>query len=143
MKFCKKGDHHVPVDLFNKSSRTSDGLFSWCKPCLASYEKERYANGDNLRKAENKAKTLERNRSHIWSILEKSPCIDCSNPDPRVLQFDHVDASTKDMDVANMLSDYSIERIDEEIAKCVVRCANCHIIRTNEQFGYWKHFRTL
>lgn len=140
-KFCKRGDHNVPVDKFSTSSRTSDGLFSWCKPCMASYEKERYANGDKIRKAENKAKTLKRNQDYLWSILEVSSCIDCENSDPRVLQFDHVDPSEKEIDVTSMLYDYSIENIDKEIAKCVVRCANCHTIRTSEQFGFWRHFR--
>ena len=31
----------------------------------------------------------------------------------------------------------SLRRILEEIAKCSVRCANCHRIRTAVQFGRW------
>ena len=108
---------------------------------MASYEKERYAAGDKSRKQANKAATLERNRDYLWSVLENSACIECNNSDVRVLQFDHVDPSTKSFDVATMLTYYSIENIVKEIEKCVVRCANCHIIRTNEQFGYWRHLR--
>ena len=33
----------------------------------------------------------------------------------------------------------SWERVEAEIAKCSVRCANCHRRRTAEQFGYWRH----
>jgi hypothetical protein len=29
-------------------------------------------------------------------------------------------------------------RIEREIAKCSVRCANCHRRRTAQMFGYWR-----
>lgn len=32
---------------------------------------------------------------------------------------------------------YGINSIREEIAKCEVRCANCHGIKTARDFKYW------
>lgn len=137
-KFCSKGNHEVAIELFSKSSSKRDGLFVWCKPCMALYEKERYHTGDRKRKEANKLKTLERNRDFIWNYLSEHPCIDCDNTDVRVLQFDHINPSEKVFNVSAMLWGYSQAMIQTEISKCVVRCSNCHIIRTNEQFGYWK-----
>ena len=53
-------------------------------------------------------------------------CVDCGESDRIVLEFDHV-RGTKYKDVSQMLiHNYSIEDVRKEIAKCEVRCANCH-----------------
>lgn len=48
--------------------------------------------------------------------------MDCGESDPVVLEFDHRDPSLKlgrVMEVTNM-------RLEDEVDKCDVRCANCH-----------------
>ncbi|QDH48465.1 hypothetical protein SEA_ZIKO_129 [Gordonia phage Ziko] len=47
------------------------------------------------------------------------------------------DPANKVANVAAML-DYSEQAVKEEIAKCDVRCANCHRRKTVTQFGWWK-----
>ena len=65
------------------------------------------------------------------------PCVDCGEKDPIVLTFDHV-RGEKRMDVAAMLhGNYKWESILIEIAKCEVRCANCHMRKTAKQFGWY------
>lgn len=59
-----------------------------------------------------------------------SGCVDCGfNLHPAALHFDHV-ASGKTLNVCNSKS---IAQAQSEITKCVVRCANCHAIKT------WPH----
>lgn len=59
------------------------------------------------------------------------PCVDCGEADPIVLDFDHRDRKTKRMGVADMVAQcMSIATIMSEIAKCDVRCANCHRRKT-------------
>lgn len=65
-------------------------------------------------------------------------CCDCGyNADPIALAFDHRDPTVK----LFMLSEtYRIakmrwERVLEEVAKCDVRCHNCHAIRTRTQWA--------
>lgn len=55
---------------------------------------------------------------------------------PAALDFDHVDPNDKDQKLACMFS-YSKEKVEAELAKCVVLCSNCHRIKTWEegQFG--------
>ncbi len=62
-------------------------------------------------------------------------CQDCGyNIDPIALDFDHVDITDKKYGIARMVSSgRPIDTILQEIRKCVVRCANCHRIKTYEE----------
>lgn len=57
-------------------------------------------------------------------------CIDCGFKDSRALDFDHIDPSTKSF---NLCTARTIEGAIKEMAKCEVRCANCHRIKTHER----------
>lgn len=73
----------------------------------------------------------ERQLEYIRSQKNK-PCVDCKVSYPfYVMDFDHRDGESKSFNVGDMhrLS-ASKKRIDEEIAKCDLVCANCHRIRT-------------
>jgi hypothetical protein len=57
-------------------------------------------------------------------------CIDCGyNKHPAALDFDHIVGEKK---FALSKVSRSLEALKDEIAKCVVRCSNCHRIRTFE-----------
>lgn len=138
-KWCSRGKHFQSIEAFSKSSKSKDGLFTWCKTCMASYEKSRYHAGDRERKARNRKKLNLAAKEFLREYLLQHPCVDCKESDIVVLQFDHTDPSLKVSNIANMLRDNaSISRIMREIEKCEVRCANCHIRRTAQQFDWWK-----
>lgn len=83
-------------------------------------------------------------REFMWSHLKGKACVDCGEPDPVVLQFDHEDRATKILAVCEMVNrQYGFARIAAEILKCVVRCANCHTRKTAEQFGWCEAKRFL
>jgi hypothetical protein len=72
-------------------------------------------------------------RSFIDAQLATKQCVDCGINDPIVLQFDHV-RGTKVNDVSRLVrASASEQAILEEIAKCEIRCANCHQRRTTLQ----------
>jgi hypothetical protein len=79
-----------------------------------------------------------RNRAYIDDFLTRNACVDCGEADPIVLQFDHISGSKRG-DISTLVTGgRSIEFLAAEIAKCVVRCANCHCRRTAASRGYWK-----
>lgn len=81
-----------------------------------------------------------RNRKFILEYLQNKSCIDCGISDPILLEFDHIDPSTKDIEVCKMMQlGYSVERIQKEIDKCEIRCANCHRLRTAKQFNWYAY----
>lgn len=78
-------------------------------------------------------RTRSGNKLFIDSIKESSPCVDCGENNPIVLEFDHV-RGVKKANISDMSrASYSIATIKEEIDKCEVRCANCHRIVTHER----------
>ena len=57
-----------------------------------------------------------------------------------MLDFDHRDPSSKRIEVGKLAAyATSWSRVEAEIAKCSVRCANCHRRRTAELGGWARH----
>ena len=79
-----------------------------------------------------------RNREYVLNVLRANPCADCGTRDHRVLEFDHV-RGKKLGNISNMVKGYSIARIQAEIDKCEIVCANCHRIRTGARSSYFGH----
>lgn len=112
----------------------------YCRPCRRAYRRGHYERN----RADYMSRALVEMRMKredalllVWEYLRQHPCIDCGETDIVALEFDHVDPSTKVMEVTYMVGRRSWPTIRAEIAKCVVRCANCHRRRTAQQQG-WK-----
>lgn len=76
----------------------------------------------------------ERNRAYVNKIKAASPCSDCKMPyPPYVMQFDHL-GEDKDRAIAALIqSPVSLARLQAEIDKCEMVCANCHAERTHQR----------
>jgi len=65
----------------------------------------------------------------IWALKDE-PCVDCGNKyAPWIMQFDHLGDEDK-VDKISRMGTYSWKKVEEEIAKCDLVCANCHADRT-------------
>ena len=70
-------------------------------------------------------KQVGRNLAFIYAALSAAGCIDCGEDDLVVLEFDHV--GPKRATVTQLARDgASLARLRHEIARCEVRCVNCH-----------------
>lgn len=58
-------------------------------------------------------------------------CSRCGERDRRTLSFHHVDPADKLFTIGRTLH-VQAQRLRDEIAKCVVLCANCHLIVEDE-----------
>ncbi|MBA2286890.1 MAG: hypothetical protein H0W02_15570 [Ktedonobacteraceae bacterium] len=117
----------------------------WCKSCLAQANSKHYQNNKQAyldRALTRNARIYEENKQKLYTYLSLHPCVDCSQTDIRVLEFDHI-RGKKSGDVAKMLGQgYGWPTIEAEIAKCEVRCANCHRLKTMERGGWWRFGRS-
>ena len=62
---------------------------------------------------------------------KNKPCVDCGGTFPDFcMDYHHLDPETKETRIRDYINgDYSFKRIQEEVDKCVLLCANCHRIR--------------
>jgi hypothetical protein len=121
-----------------KTSSTDDRIASW-RHFIDILEYRLHSDPDRSLEAMRKAQTVIENQKKLYTYLSKRSCIDCGFSDIRVLEFDHI-RGHKSNDVSRLLtSGATWERILSEIAKCDVRCANCHRIKTNERGGWWRN----
>ena len=113
----------------------------WCKFCQAEANRKHYQNNKQVyldRANARNARVNPENRRLLYAYLSEHPCVDCGYKDVRCLEFDHV-TGDKSYDIARMLNNgISWLTIEAEIAKCEVRCANCHRIKTNERGKWWR-----
>lgn len=139
MKVCGKCKEEKELDCFAWRSKTKGTKVGWCKICMKAYDKERQQSGvyKERKYALVKAR-IEKSREFLWDYLKNNPCVDCGFSDPRILEFDHRDPQEKAKNVVEMFH-HGVEAIKKEIAKCDVRCPNCHRLRTVKQFNTWRN----
>lgn len=59
-------------------------------------------------------------------------CTDCGyNANPKAIDFDHLLPDLKTANVSALVRFASWEDVLTEIDKCVLRCANCHRVKTH------------
>lgn len=137
IKHCTDCCEDKPLDEFGRDASVSDGKRAQCKRCTANAAQRRYfaQNGrEKQRAAERKRRAQMR---QIVDTHKDVPCVDCGGRFPAVcMDFDHV-SDDKVAGISQMIhSNFGIDSILAEIAKCEVVCANCHRLRTASR-GQW------
>ncbi|ANJ26354.1 hypothetical protein [Agromyces aureus] len=139
MKTCPACRQGLAPTEFNRRSASPDGLQALCRACNAARARRYYA--ENLDKhraavAAQVARARAANIERIGEYLLSNPCVDCGERDLRVLDFDHREGCDKTAEVMKLAkAGYSAARVLAEIAKCDVRCRNCHAKVTYERMG--------
>jgi hypothetical protein len=92
----------------------------------AKWARENRAITNNHRKA-----NRDKNRVKVNKIKESNPCNDCEEHYPfYIMQFDHVN-NDKCENIGTLVSKNAAwHKIEKEISKCELVCANCHAERT-------------
>jgi len=136
----------MPLKKIAVHLRVSSGsVFKWCQDIVLTEEQKRRLwcppgqspAGSRLdRRRErgrvNASSAYSKRRQEINELKMSRGCIDCGYAKhPAALQFDHVDPSSKRFRISTSMN-RRWEDVLEEIAKCEVRCANCHAVKTVE-----------
>src|SRR5258708_23207555 len=119
--------------------RDAENDFSWkykdrgirqarCKYCQSELSRLHYQNNKQAYKDRSharKTQVLSENKPRLYTYLSTHPCNECGETDICLLEFDHV-RGDKLGEIGDMLRQgFSWSAIEDEIAKCEVRCANC------------------
>ena len=146
MKTCSICKQKQDLSEYNKNKTKPDGLQTVCRSCNREKSRNYYSNNkekqSKLINSRTKKIRLER-RQYLWNYFDSHPCVDCGNTEKIVLEFDHI-TGVKINGVAKLAHDGApIKVIDEEIAKCEVRCKNCHVKATYARLGGSWHDKFL
>jgi hypothetical protein len=123
-KQCRKCKEVKELENFHYSKGNYVAL---CTPCLRERQRGYYIS----RRADIK--------NWLFDYLSQNPCIDCGESDPLRLQLDH--RGDKEFVIGKSLvgKSKSLTDVQSEIAKCDVRCANCHQVKTHGEQNTWKY----
>ena len=135
MKKCTKCGIEKPRESFHKQSRQKDGLSSWCKDCCSEYRRN-HRNTDREYQRIYYRKHNETKKQYRKYKLEqihklKGACVKCSESRPYVIDFHHIDPSTKEFEPSQMINASNV-KLSDELKKCICLCRNCHA-----EFHYW------
>jgi hypothetical protein len=141
IKKCSKCYEEKHLSEFNKHKKRKDGLQTYCKICSRLKNTTYYSNNKEsqiIAINQGRRDRKERNRRFVFDYLMNHPCVDCGETDPRVLEFDH--KSDKIANISDLMKAVtSLDRIELEIKKCDVRCANCHRRKTSIDQSWFTH----
>jgi hypothetical protein len=134
MKRCGRCGELKTVDEFGFRNKAQARRHSVCKPCQRVYRAAHVARigtrAHHRRIADWIARKRTERRTEVLAYLAKHPCVDCGEADHCVLDFDHV-RDVKRAAISAMVRDLRpLSDIWAEVAKCDVRCANCHRRKT-------------
>jgi hypothetical protein len=92
------------------------------------------------KKPEALARRRNRKQEFLLEFLKGKKCVDCTEANILVLEFDHREVDSKLDAVTKMINNrVGSKKILEEIAKCDIVCSNCHTIRTMRRGNHWRH----
>ncbi|GAA4051027.1 hypothetical protein [Agromyces indicus] len=138
-KQCGRCKQSRPLVEYNRRTASRDGLQSLCRDCNRANARADYSlHRESQVRRIIAGKESRRSRALEWigRHLLTHPCVDCGETDIRVLDFDHRSGVEKQDGVMRLAQGgHAISTIAAEIAKCDVRCRNCHAIVTYERLG--------
>ena len=145
IRTCRVCGKTKPLIEFPYRSLTRQTRQWICLLCQRDYTNDWYSRNRkrqiaNAKKRSRHATAELKNR--VREYLLGHPCVDCGESDADVLDFDHL--RDKKANVSTLVqSAVSWESLAHEIAKCEVRCANCHRRRTARNRGYYRTLATI
>ncbi len=137
---CTRCSIEKDIEEFPLRNRFTLRRQSYCKDCRKLYDREWYSRNkpyqkENARK--NSTRYRDNIREYIYNYLLTHPCEMCGESNPVVLEFHHL--HSKDMAIAEMVTRISnIARLEGELRKTQVLCANCHRIVTAKERGWFR-----
>lgn len=110
-KICTKCGRELPLENFGWRNKAKGQRRADCKECHSGYMKKKY----------------QEKKEIIQELKSQCSCAKCGDSRGYVLEYHHKDPSVKENTIARMTSNnFNLDKVYQEIQKCVVLCANCH-----------------
>lgn len=142
IRICSGCDRALPIDEFGIKDRATGLRRTRCRDCVRTYSQAHYQEHREsyIRRAKASNHLVIEAKRAIVARMRCQPCHDCRGTfPPYCMEFDHRsgrDATGRNSPeaIANAKnSNHSVSRLEAELARCDVVCANCHAIRTHQR----------
>ena len=125
-------------EFYQRRTHRAGEYYEQCKDCFKERGRKYYHRNHeqqlNLCKLRKRRYINERKK---WlNEIKNKPCVDCGKMyAPWIMDFDHKDGEVKIGSISNLAihNTSNFKKIEAEIEKCDLVCANCHRQRTHER----------
>lgn len=125
LKKCISCGVEKHLNEFRRDKTKKDGVQPHCKSCARTYHKSVYIEKYSAKVSErNKARHCMA-RDMLNDYKSNHPCMFCGETELVCLEFHHLDPTAKELSISQGKNG-SLERLKQEIKKCIVVCSNCH-----------------
>jgi predicted GNAT family acetyltransferase len=127
LRYCKKCDCKKPLteEFWHHRKSRKDGWEFYCKECVQKTTKKNY--NKNKEQWREYQKDFKRKfKESIQQHKETLNCSKCNENRWHLLDFHHLDPSTKSFGIGNAWCYKSLKDAFEEMKKCIPLCSNCH-----------------
>ena len=125
MKTCSKCNQTKSESEFNKKKKSLDGLNCQCRQCENQSGRNHY-NKNKKYYIDKAANQVQKMIDWFENYKSKCQCEICGESHPSTFDFHHIDSSQKDDCISILVRRGSMKRLQKELPKCKVFCANCH-----------------
>lgn len=132
-KRCTICKEDKTLDNYHPNKSCKYGVVATCKPCSAIRIAQWYSDNRSKRQQLANERNQKRKREAVDRFGDK--CFDCKLTYPQyVYQFHHLDPEHKDVNPSYAMSK-NPTNMWKELDKCIMLCANCHMIRHHGKEG--------
>lgn len=125
MKIC--GSCKIPKEEkeFGNNKTRKDGLQPSCKLCIRTEQITSY--NKNKQDYYNRVKRqTQRCTDFVDDFRKNNSCKKCGENRYWILDFHHIDPKQKDFNIGTLRKTGLMNKIKQEINKCILLCRNCH-----------------
>lgn len=127
VKQCRVCKMIKPLSEYHPNKSCKQGVVGTCRICCSFRIQAWYSDNRAVRQKDANKRNQQKKQKAVDFFGGK--CLDCQRSYPNcVYQFHHIDPKEKDMNPSYALAN-SETKMWKELSKCVMLCANCHMIR--------------
>jgi hypothetical protein len=134
MKTCSTCKLEKSFNEFRKDSSKKDGYQPRCKCCVKARTHQRYKELYHVKAKIGQASRRKNRYTKLKDyIINHGGCIVCGENDQACIDFHHLDPNKKEFSISQS-TNLQWELVEQEIAKCIMLCANHH------RLVHWDNF---
>ena len=96
-----------------------------CKVCTRA-QSRKYYQTTKQQHLERVTKNRQHRQARLLEFKSQLSCCKCGETSTACLDFHHVDPNEKEHAISKISTNWSWDRLMQEIKKCIVVCSNCH-----------------